>query len=217
MQSNTSRLHLSTGSGQACPRLTLPDLRRKFPGSFGSAQLSVFAYEKNIPTEQDPPRAYSRFPCPYGDTRGTQGTEQASGQRPRQALPLTPQQNGDCGCVTGPSKAFTRSSRLTASREYEKVFGKADRSSDRFFTVLARANDVAHPRLGLAISRRVAPSAVDRNRLRRLAREAFRVAELAALDFVVMASKEALIAAKPELRTSLDRHFERLSRRATAS
>jgi ribonuclease P protein component len=119
--------------------------------------------------------------------------------------------------VTGPSKAFTRSSRLTASREYEKVFGKADRSSDPFFTVLARANDVTHPRLGLAISRRVAPRAVDRNRLRRLAREAFRVAELAALDFVVMASKEALVAAKPALRSSLDRHFERLSRRAAAS
>jgi ribonuclease P protein component len=119
--------------------------------------------------------------------------------------------------VTGPSKAFTRQSRLTASRDYEKVFGKSERSSDRFFTVLARANDVAQPRLGLAISRRVAPLAVDRNRLRRLAREAFRLGELAALDFVVMASKDALSAGKPELRSSLDRHFERLSRRAAAS
>jgi ribonuclease P protein component len=118
--------------------------------------------------------------------------------------------------VTGSSKAFTRKSRLTASRDYEKVFGKSDRSSDRFFTVLARANDVAHPRLGLAISSKVAPLAVDRNRLRRLAREAFRLSELVALDFVVMASRDAVSAGKPELRSSLDRHFERLSRRAAA-
>lgn len=118
--------------------------------------------------------------------------------------------------MTGSSKAFTRKSRLTASRDFEKVFGKSDRSSDRFFTVLARANEVAHPRLGLAISRRVAPLAVDRNRLRRLARESFRLAELAALDFVVMASKEALRAGKPELRSSLDRHFVRLSQRAAS-
>ena len=119
--------------------------------------------------------------------------------------------------MTGSSKAFTRKSRLTASRDFEKIFGKSDRSSDRFFTVLARANDVAYPRLGLAISSRVAPLAVDRNRLRRLAREAFRLAALAALDFVVMASKDAPRAQKPELRSSLDRHFERLSQRAATS
>jgi ribonuclease P protein component len=119
--------------------------------------------------------------------------------------------------VTGPSKAFTRSSRLTASREFARVFRSADRSSDRFFIVLARVNDSAVPRLGLAISRKAAPRAVDRNRLRRLARESFRQQSLAALDYVVMASRDAVNAGKPELRTSLDRHFERLSRRAAAS
>ena len=119
--------------------------------------------------------------------------------------------------MTGPIKAFTRQSRLTTRRDFDQVFSKADRSSDRFFTVLARANDLARPRLGMAISRKVAPLAVDRNRLRRLAREAFRLGELAALDFVVMASREALSGDKPALRESLDRHFERLSRRATAN
>jgi ribonuclease P protein component len=120
--------------------------------------------------------------------------------------------------VTGPSKAFTRASRLTSSLDFTKVFRAANRSSDRFFTVLARANEVAHARLGLAISRKAAPRAVDRNRLRRLTREAFRQSEqLAPLDFVVMASREATTAARPELRASLDRHFDRLSRRATAN
>jgi ribonuclease P protein component len=94
------------------------------------------------------------------------------------------------------------------------VFGGADRSADRFFTVLARLNELTHARLGLAISRRSAPRAVDRNRIRRLARESFRQLELAPLDYVVMARHEAVSAEKSLLRSSLDRHFTRLSSRA---
>jgi ribonuclease P protein component len=83
--------------------------------------------------------------------------------------------------------------------------------------VLAKLNQLSTARLGLAISRRVAPRAVDRNRLRRLAREAFRQLELAPLDYVVMARKEAVAATNPEIRTSLDRHFSRLNQRATGN
>jgi len=83
--------------------------------------------------------------------------------------------------------------------------------------VLAKLNELSTARLGLAISRRVAPRAVDRNRLRRLAREAFRQLELAPLDFVVMAKKDAVHAANPAVRNSLDRHFSRLSERAASN
>lgn len=119
--------------------------------------------------------------------------------------------------MTALNTAFPRTHRLLAGAEYSRVFGGADRSSDRFFTVLARLNQQSAARLGLAISRRVAPRAVDRNRLRRLAREAFRQLQLAPLDFVVMAKKDALAAANPEIRSSLDRHFGRLSQRAAGS
>jgi ribonuclease P protein component len=113
------------------------------------------------------------------------------------------------------STAFPRTHRLLAGAEYSRVFGGADRSSDRFFTVLAKLNELPTARLGLAVARRVAPRAVDRNRLRRLAREAFRQLELAPLDYVVMAKKEAVTAANSEIRSSLDRHFSRLSLRVT--
>jgi ribonuclease P protein component len=86
--------------------------------------------------------------------------------------------------------------------------------SDRFFTVLARLNQLSEARLGLAISRRVAPRAVDRNRLRRLARESFRQLALAPLDYIVMARQDAVGAANRTVRDSLDRHFVRLSERA---
>jgi ribonuclease P protein component len=66
----------------------------------------------------------------------------------------------------------------------------------------------------LTISRRSAKRAVDRNKLKRLAREAFRYAGLPAWDFVVMSKPEAAAADKRVLRASLDAHFKRLMSRA---
>ncbi len=52
---------------------------------------------------------------------------------------------------------------------------------------MARPNEQGGARLGLVVSRRLYPRAVDRNRVRRRIREAFRhvAAALPALDFVV--------------------------------
>ena len=84
--------------------------------------------------------------------------------------------------------------------------------------MLARARDLPEARLGLAISRRAAKRAVDRNKLKRLARESFRLQEqLPGWDFIVMAKLGAARADKTVLRASLDRHFERLIRRAGAN
>jgi ribonuclease P protein component len=119
--------------------------------------------------------------------------------------------------VIASSTAFTRARRLTQARDFAQVFGGAERSSDRFFTVLARRNDQPTARLGMAISRRAAARAVDRSRLRRQARETFRRLELCSLDFIVMARPDAVAASKDTLRVSLERHFERLSRRAAVN
>jgi ribonuclease P protein component len=91
------------------------------------------------------------------------------------------------------------------------------RSSDRYFTVLARASVADVARLGLTISRRVAKNAVDRNRLKRLARESFRQQPtLPACDFVVLAKAGAAEAERGPLRESLDRHFARLAGQMSA-
>ena len=112
------------------------------------------------------------------------------------------------------TEAYPRARRLISGNEFSRVFGGAERSADRFFTVLAKHNELPAARLGLAISRRAAPRAVDRNRLKRLARESFRHLDLQPLDFVVMARRDAILATNPDVRSSLDRHFRRLSERS---
>ena len=111
--------------------------------------------------------------------------------------------------------ALPASRRLSKSRQFGRVFANPVRSTDRYFTVLARAADAPESRLGLTVSRRAAKRAVDRNKLKRLARESFRMqSNLPRWDFVVVAKHAAAGASRAALRASLDGHFERLKKRA---
>lgn len=55
------------------------------------------------------------------------------------------------------------------------------------FSIYSRPNAVGFARLALVVSKKLAPRAVDRNRIRRVAREAFRLQQeqLVGLDLVV--------------------------------
>ena len=115
------------------------------------------------------------------------------------------------GAPLQPTRAgFSRLQRLHSRAEFGRVFADAQRSHDRYFTVLARVNAHTTARLGLTVSRRAAKRAVDRNRLKRLARESFRMLDLPPLDYVVIAKAEAARAPAPVLRASLEQHFLRL-------
>jgi ribonuclease P protein component len=120
-------------------------------------------------------------------------------------------------CCCHPLQGFSRDQRLGKSAEFGRVFAGAARSADRYFTVLARPGLTPTARLGLTISRRTAKRAVDRNKLKRLARESFRHQRLPAWDFVVVSKAEAAAADKGTLRASLDAHFRRLIGRAGAT
>ena len=96
---------------------------------------------------------------------------------------------------------------------FADVFAQPAKSSDRYFTVLARANGLAYPRLGLAISRKVDKSAVARNRIKRIVRESFRhhQSQFGGLDWVVMGRASLTQQENAILFASLQRHWQRLA------
>ena len=104
---------------------------------------------------------------------------------------------------------FPREARLLSGAEFKRVFSARRVESNRHFRIHRAA--APHPergsaRLGLAISRRVARRAVDRNRIKRLVRESFRVhrSSLPAEDYVVLAKPAAVGAESRALHASLD-------------
>lgn len=89
---------------------------------------------------------------------------------------------------------------------------------DPYFTVLARPNAEPLARLGLAIAKKCARRAVDRNRLKRLVRESFRLERLGlpGLDLVVLCRRDAVTADNLQLRASLTRHWARIRKQLCA-
>jgi ribonuclease P protein component len=71
--------------------------------------------------------------------------------------------------------------------------------------VTANSNDSGGPRIGLAVANRVAGGSVERNRIRRIIRESFRLHQytMPAVDLVVSARPRARDASGAELRASL--------------
>lgn len=115
---------------------------------------------------------------------------------------------------------FARQFRLQKPEQFQRVFAQASRSGDRCFRVLARTNGLSHDRLGMAVSKKGCPSAVNRNRIKRVVRESFRkcVAGRAAkgfLDFVVLPDATASARENEELYRSLSRHWQRLAANTT--
>lgn len=86
-------------------------------------------------------------------------------------------------------------------------------------TVLATPNHLQHPRLGLAISRKVARSAVARNRIKRVVRESYRhwQSRLDSLDIVVLGRAGVATQSKQTLRAALDTLWMELNRQCAGS
>lgn len=110
--------------------------------------------------------------------------------------------------------SFPRSKRLLQAGEYSRVFAKNIRVSDRYWTILATKTDGPCSRLGMAIAKKRAKRAVDRNRLKRLIRQHFREQESSPfiVDMVVMNRDSATKASNQELRQSLDGLWIKLSK-----
>ena len=110
--------------------------------------------------------------------------------------------------------------KLLKAVDFNHVFDKAVRSSDRYFTVLARPNKLLHARLGLAFTKKRVKLAVARNRLKRITRESFRLLLLGQpelnkcnVDYIVLAGPQCLKATNQQLFHSLENHWQQLNKK----
>ncbi|MFO7858777.1 MAG: ribonuclease P protein component [Ectothiorhodospiraceae bacterium] len=116
-------------------------------------------------------------------------------------------------------QSFPRQARLLTGGAFRRVFSGAERVADAHFTVLAAANQHGRPRLGLAVGRRVATRAVDRNRIKRIARESFRhhQQELPPVDLVLVARPRARGASRARLHRGLENLWQQVAKRCDDS
>ncbi len=109
--------------------------------------------------------------------------------------------------------SFPRTARLTRKSEFDRALRAPGRCGSTLFRVQVIANEATGcARLGLAIAKRVARRAHDRNRIKRQVREVFRKRKnsMPPFDIVVFARPEAVAASTSELRADLERLLDRV-------
>ena len=101
---------------------------------------------------------------------------------------------------------FDRSKRLTTPAQFQRVFKKSRRFADDLLVLRVHYREDSPPRLGLAIARKHARLAVQRNRIKRCARETFRRlhCDLAPGDYVLTNLPNAARASKARLNDSIE-------------
>ncbi len=85
--------------------------------------------------------------------------------------------------------SFPKKLRLLNALDYQPVFNKTQyKVSCRYLLVLAKRNEKPQPRLGLVIAKKNIAKAVQRNRVKRVIRESFRLNQdlLKHLDIVIL-------------------------------
>ena len=109
--------------------------------------------------------------------------------------------------------------RLRRKPDFEAAYARGRRMGNGFFGVTARVNDQGGPRLGLAVASKMAGGSVERNRIRRVVRESFRLHqhELPAVDLVVSARARARGAANPELRSAIEELWRKVKEQCGSS
>jgi ribonuclease P protein component len=110
-------------------------------------------------------------------------------------------------------QTFEPRQRLHQPADFRAVRLRGRKFSDSFFALSVLANHENHPRLGLSIATRTFGTAVARNRIKRLARESFRLNQgvLPAVDITVSAREGARAAGLSALRASLDNHWKSIA------
>jgi ribonuclease P protein component len=122
--------------------------------------------KKNLSTKQSSPCEKTRFPGAHGDQERTRRFETPSSER-------TQEINGS------PLLNFRlpKGARLRKPAEFRRVYAEGRRFEGRFMTAFIAPSDTSFQRFGVTASKKAIGKAHDRNRAKRLIREAFRLSK----------------------------------------
>mgnify|MGYP000039712466 CR=1 FL=1 len=159
---------------------------------------SISEHETYLPAQQAQARPHPRFPRPPQNPWWPQRPQSTPSQGARAPHPGLSRRH-----------PFEREHRLRSAADFDGVFKTGTRASDPFFTVIALPNTLGSARVGIAVSKRNARRAVDRNRLKRVVRESFRLSPARGLsvDLVILAKVAATTAPNEKLYKALDRRW----------
>jgi len=162
--------------------------------------------EKNLSTKPNQAYPHTRLSSAHVNSQWPQGADGPSckgADTPSSLIDWIVEEVSDA--------CFPKAVRLQRREHFDNVFAEPRKSVDSCFTVFVRRNGSLPARLGLAISKRNARRAVDRNRLKRVVRESFRGfrIQLHGIDIVVLCRQGAVTAPNPRLFSSLSAHWKR--------
>ncbi len=118
-------------------------------------------------------------------------------------------------CRQASGSSFPKARRLLKASDYSRVFDKAEaKASSKFLLLLARANEGPEHRLGLVIAKKNVRLAVQRNRIKRVAREFFRSVPESdpTMDVVLLTRRGIDQLDNAELSSILQQQWQKLSR-----
>jgi ribonuclease P protein component len=108
--------------------------------------------------------------------------------------------------------AFPKSSRLLDSASYTRVFNRCDKkASSKIGTLLSVNTQLPNSRIGIVVAKRQIKYANQRNQLKRLVREDFRLRSFkGASDYVFLARHPCSGLNKVQFASELDRLWQKL-------
>lgn len=166
-------------------------------------------HEADLSAIGDAPQAHTWISRAQAEPRRARGAACAPGEGACTAERLN--------AGAGPAPAgLPRSARLRRPEHFAAALAHGASGARRYFTLFAKPNGLDEARIGIITAKKVAPRAVDRNRVRRMVREVFRSwrAEVGGVDVVVRLRRCPARGSAGLARSELSRLFAELAARA---